>query len=441
VQVNRPHMVETLTRAARFLRYNARSKRFVPIDAPEKVADAYLARHGAWKLPIIAGIASAPFLRPDGSLCDQPGYDPQSCVLYRPEETFPTIPQQPSKSDAVEALGLIEKLIETFPFVSPADKAVTLAAIFTALDRRAMPTAPLHAYTAPSAGTGKSLLVDAIAMLATGRLMPVIAQGRSEEEFEKRLGAALLAGDAVISIDNCDHEVSSALLCQALTQQHLNIRILGFSKNVETPVNAAIFATGNNLTIAGDLTRRTLLCALDARCERPELRTFDIDVLETIRANRGALVAAVLTVLRAWHVARRNERIVLPAFGSFQEWSRRIREPLVWLGHADPCETITKVRENDPTRIALNAVLVQWKENLGFTPHTVQQVIGAALTVSDFQAALVAVAGSRTGTMVVGDRLGRWLKKVEGRVMNGLMLTHSGGKDGYPLWQLVSVAS
>jgi putative DNA primase/helicase len=149
----------------------------------------------------------------------------------------------------------------------------------------------------------------------------------------------------------------------------------------------------------------------------------------------------VLTVLRAWHVARRNERIVLPAFGSFEEWSRRIREPLVWLGHADPCETITKVRENDPTRIALNAVLVQWKENLGFTPHTVQQVIGRALTVSDFQAARIAVAGSRTGITVVGDRLGRWLKKVEGQVMNGLMLTRSGLKDGYPLWQLVSVPS
>jgi putative DNA primase/helicase len=41
------------------------------------------------------------------------------------------------------------------------------------------------------------------------------------------------------------------LLCQALTQQKLNIRVLGASKNVETPVNAAMYATGNNLTIVG----------------------------------------------------------------------------------------------------------------------------------------------------------------------------------------------
>ena len=100
--------------------------------------------------------------------------------------------------------------------------------------------------------------------------MPVIAQGRTEEELEKRLGAALLAGDIAISIDNCDHPLESVFLCQALTQRKLNIRVLGKSKNVETPVNATIFATGNNLVIAGDLTRRSLRCGMDAQCERPE---------------------------------------------------------------------------------------------------------------------------------------------------------------------------
>src|SRR5262249_14194784 len=160
-------------------------------------------------------------------------------------------------------------------------------------------TAPLHAFTAPLAGTGKSLLVDAIAVLAIGRLMPVIAQGRTEEELEKRLGAALLHGDQLISIDNCDHELQSSFLCQALTQQRLNIRVLGFSQNVETPVNAAIFATGNNLTIVGDLNRRTLLCSMDAQCEHPEQRQFPGDLIQYVRTNRTSLIAAALTALRA----------------------------------------------------------------------------------------------------------------------------------------------
>ena len=65
--------------------------------------------------------------------------------------------------------------------------------------------------------------------------MPVIAQGRSEEELEKRLGAALLAGDPAISLDNCDHTLESAFLCQVLTQSVLNIRLLGHSKNDRDP--------------------------------------------------------------------------------------------------------------------------------------------------------------------------------------------------------------
>src|SRR5262245_6710637 len=71
---------------------------------------------------------------------------------------------------------------------------------------------------APAAGTGKSLLVDVAAILATGRLTPVISQGCSEEELEKRLGAALLAGDVVVSIDNCEHELQSVFLALGCAQ-------------------------------------------------------------------------------------------------------------------------------------------------------------------------------------------------------------------------------
>jgi hypothetical protein len=196
-----------------------------------------------------------------------------------------------------------------------------------------MSTAPLTAFTAPAAGTGKSLLIDLMSVLATGRLMPVLSQGKNEEEFEKRLGASLLAGDACISIDNCEAPLSGALLCQALTQGELNIRLLGYSRNIPTAMNAAIFATGNNLVVAGDLTRRCLLGSLDAKVERPELREFQVDVIAEAHAKRGELVMAALTILRAWHVARTGgERVTVDPFGSFADWSRRVREPLIWLG-------------------------------------------------------------------------------------------------------------
>ena len=217
----------------------------------------YLARRGRWKLPVLAGIIHTPFLRRDGSICETPGYDSASGLLFKPDgELFPPIPTQPNKADALAALTKLEEHIKTFPFVREIDRSVALSAILTVLDRRSMATAPLHAFTSPTAGTGKSMFVDFCAVLATGRLMPVIAQGRSEEELEKRLGAALLAGDPAISLDNCDRTLEGAFLRQVLTQPKVSIRILGQSRNVDTPANAMIFATGNNLEIAGDLIRR-----------------------------------------------------------------------------------------------------------------------------------------------------------------------------------------
>ena len=63
VPVTRPHLVEVLCCAAQFMRYDKRAKRFVPVDAPEKVAETYLNRHGRWKLPLLAGVVNTPFLR------------------------------------------------------------------------------------------------------------------------------------------------------------------------------------------------------------------------------------------------------------------------------------------------------------------------------------------------------------------------------------------
>jgi hypothetical protein len=437
IPVTRPWLVNTLTCAARFWKYNGRSKAWMPIDAPDKVADTYLSRRGAWKLPVLAGIIHHPFLRADGSICETAGYDSISGLLFKPEgEHYPSIPPQPSKADAIGALAKLADLIKEFPFVQAKDRAVALSAILTTLDRRSMATAPLHAFTAPAAGTGKSLLIDSCAVLATGREMPVTSQGGSEEEFEKRLGSHLLAGDMAISLDNCDREVGGPFLCQVLTQRHLSIRILGLSRNAETPVNATIFANGNNLVIAGDTTRRALLCAMDAGMERPETRQFSTPLLlDAIRRDRGDFVAAALTVLRAWHTS--GERMNLSPFGSFEEWSYRIREPLVWLGQVDPCETLLDVRKSDPQRDALIAVLMQWELCLGAGhSHTVQQVVERAINASTFHAALMGVAGSQNGRSVSNDRLGRWLKRVQGKIANGLVLVQDGILHGYPLWSL-----
>jgi putative DNA primase/helicase len=436
-RVDTPYLVHAFTKVARFERWDARTKDWVSKDCPSKLAEIYLSLAGAWKLPVLVGIVNTPFLRRDGSLCERAGYDSTSGLLFIPDgQVFPAIARAPSRDDALVALKYLdETLLAEFPFVEKIDHAVALSAFLTALDRHAMDTAPLHGFSSPVAGTGKSLLVDLVSILLTGHLAPVIAQGRTEEEMEKRLGTALIAGDNIITIDNCNSELQGVLLNQALTQTLLNVRLLGKSQHVDVPNASCFFATGNNLVIAEDLTRRTLLCQLDAGVERPELRKFKRDVVEVANAERGKLVAAVLTILRAWQVAKQT--INVEPLGSYKEWSFRVRSPLLWLDHEDPCASIKDVRENDPYRMLLNAVLMQWKQKLGtLSRYTVQQVIERAIGDQDFFAALAAIALSSSGGLS-NDRLGRWLHKNKNKIVGKLKVTKAGISQGTSLWQVL----
>jgi putative DNA primase/helicase len=219
-------------------------------------------------------------------------------------------------------------LLKEFPFDDSASKSVAIASILTVLVRDSLTSAPLFAYSAPTPGSGKSALADVAAILATGEPSAVLSQGPNEEEMEKRLGAGLLNGDKIVNIDNVERPLKGQTLCQMLTQQKLRIRILGKSKNQEIPSRATVFSTGNNLSLHGDLTRRSLMCKLDVGMERPEERIFKRNIYQYVKENRAEFVHAALTILKAYHVAKKPDQNLTP-WGSFEDWSGWIRSSLV----------------------------------------------------------------------------------------------------------------
>ena len=445
IHVRAHHMAEAFTKAAYWERYDMRAGDWIPTDCSQRLAETYLAREGQWRLPVLTGIINAPTLREDGSILDQPGYDAQTGLLFDPQgERFPLLPREPDRDMAARALAFLRDLIGSFPFVTPADRSVALSAILTTLIRRSLPTAPLHGFNAPTAGTGKSMLVDIASMIATARPAPVIAQGKTEEEMEKRLGAALIAGEVLIAIDNCEEPLGGELICQAMTQTSLKVRILGTSLNAEVPSNATMFATGNNLTFVGDMTRRAIRATLDAGVERPELRAFDRDPLALVAARRGDYVTAGLTILRAFHLAGRPEQSV--PLGSFTTWSGWVRDALIWLGEADPCETMEGMRGADPKLEALTAALEEWRSVLGTDRVTVREIIeraaaqqtqlfGKAEYVNpEFREALLRVAGE--GGAINGTRLGKWLSQHQNRIVAGHRIIAAGTTGNRARWQL-----
>jgi hypothetical protein len=445
LEVGEHALVEAMTRAAEWQKFDGRAGRWVPIDAPAKVAATYLERVGQWRLPVLAGIINAPTLRPDGTILATPGYDPHTGLLLDPGGVhFPEIPETPDWEDAREALSVLLCLVETFPFVAEADRAVALSAILTACVRRSLPTAPLHGFTAPTAGSGKSMLVDLAGVIATGREVGVIAQGKSEEEFEKRLGALLLAGDQVVAIDNCEAPLGGEFLCQMLTQPVVRARILGRSEAPELPSNAFVAATGNNLALLGDLTRRAVLCRLDPKVERPELRTFGSHPVQTVKADRGRYLCAALTVLRAFHVAGRPRQC--DPLGSFEAWSDCVRGALLWLGQADPVATMEEARAADPKLESL-AAASQWHAVIGRERVTARDIIDRATAQQtplgyarteyrhpDFREALLVVAGD--GGVVNSRRLGKWLSANKNRVVQGVRIVPDDARCGAGTWRL-----
>ncbi len=79
-----------------------------------------------------------------------------------------------------------------------------------------------------------------------------------------------MGGAPIISFDNVDRPLDSALLCQALTSSGvMQLRILGSSRDIDVPNTAMFYATGNNLTLAGDLTRRAVVCRLFRNASDP----------------------------------------------------------------------------------------------------------------------------------------------------------------------------
>ena len=98
-------------------------------------------------------------------------------------------------------------------------------------------------------------------------------------------------------------------------------------------MHAVFFASGNNMVFQGDMARRVVPIDLDPKIERSEERdNFRYSpLLPWILKERPRLVVAALTILKAYFAAGCPFQGVKP-LGSFEEWSRLVRQALIWAG-------------------------------------------------------------------------------------------------------------
>lgn len=414
-------------------RYDARTKKLIRCDPPEKVIKALLKALKYDFLPPLKGIARQPFYHAN-ELVTASGYHEKSGIFASFSEDEFAVPDK-SRDAADQALDLLLSLVEEVEFATDIDLAAALSAMFTAAVRASLPLAPAFLTTAADSGIGKSYLNSIVTPFAGPGEPQRTSFPKTSEEATKSVQSHLLTGAAVIEYDDMDGDfLPHGALNRMLTSEHLTDRILGVSKTVTVNTRALVLASGINVGPVRDMNRRVITIRLARKQQGGITRSFNGRPAKEVRANRGKYVSAVLTIIEAWKAAG-SPMCDAPSLASYgDEWSHYCRFPLIWMGQPDPAHSLIVQVEHDPDLEQFGLVLREWYAKYGSTPVTVRKVKEANTYGGDDELyeALLDLPVTEGGR-INADRLGWLLKKKANKVIDGLAL-REGSADGRKGW-------
>jgi len=387
-----PHVKGRLARVANYVRTTEKGEtKVIPPDWLVKD----VGQLPYWPFPSLEAVVEAPIMRPDGTIFDTPGYDPETRLYYRPGKGFEVgqIPTTPTQTDTQAAIRLLDEAVGEFPYEDGASAANVLALMLTPLVRQAVSgPVPLALIDKPQAGTGGSLLAETIAVIGSGRTAEMLGAPRDEEEWRKQITAKLAAGATMITVDNVEGSLYAPSLARALTARTWTDRVLGRSETVTVSQRATWIATGNNIQLRGDLPRRCIWIRLDARESRPWQRENfrHPNLLGWVTKNRSRLVHALLTLARAWFAAGRPKAPNLPRLGSFEGWSETVGGMVAFAGIPDFLGNLAELYDKaDAGGLEWETFLYTWWEELDASkPITVAELSKVISTNDDLRAAL-----------------------------------------------------
>ena len=370
--VNSMRLTQYIDKCVAVFRKTKNSPKRVASSSFSYLAAQIAARVDQWHFKVLDGIIECPTLRADGTVLSAPGYDSASRLfLDAGDLQVPTIPEELTHDDAKSAVTVLTGILNEFPFVpddentqlgalaiSSSSQSVAISAILTGLVRRSMTTAPIYGVDANSVATGKSTLCDLVSVIVTGRECAVMTLPSDEIELQKAWLSTLINGDPVICIDNvpAGQRVGGGVLAKIITQSRFKGRLLGSNTEAEVPTNVLILVNGNNLCFADDLASRAVNARMNCGQEYAYKRTFRRDIIAYAKERRGEIVAAALTILRAYILAGRPGATELEP-SRFHEWDRLIRGAIIWCGEPDPWQTARLIDAADPAKADL-AVLI-----------------------------------------------------------------------------------
>jgi len=423
-EINEAILLYEMARSANYVTYNEARESYVPTYPPLAIA-RYILSQGKWNFPALRGITEVPVIREDGTILDQPGYDPASRLIYLPDPTLviPQIPANPTRQEAEQARDFAWQYIAEFPYESVADAANAFGLLLSVVIRTLVSLVPMAVVDATKQGSGKGLLAKFVSYIALGRSAASMVPPNDENEWRKTLTSLLVEGETLISLDNIEGLLYSPTLASFLTADVWKARLLGTMQSPDLLQRSMVIANGNNMQLGGDIPRRAYRIRMDAGVSKPWMRTgFTFSpLLKYARADRGKIIAALLTMVRAWYVAGQPApQNATPALAEFSAWAEIVGGVLAYAGVDGFLDNLVQLYdETDVEGPQWTGFLEVWLLKLGRKDYTTAAFIDALKQDKDLEATLPEpLAGLPLGdekeVKAFSIRLGRALRKRKG---------------------------
>jgi glutaredoxin len=440
-----------LSNVARYLETSSEGFREVP--ATNNVVKHILA-DPALPLPVLGGIVTAPVFGADGKIRTKTGYDTSSELYFEPPEglVIPPVTPQPNGEEVAKAVDLLMgNALVDFPFDGPnagqSERAHALCMVLQPFARQLIsgPT-PIYLIVKPTPGTGASKLVNIYSLISTGEEATAQTETRSEDEIRKRVTSVLMQARPTFYLDNINYKIDSSALASAVTSPFWEDRLLGESRTIRVPVKHTWIFAGNNVTMSNEIARRCIRIHLDAKVERPELRTSfkHKDLEEWVRQNRGELIWACLTLIQNWIAKGRPEGDGVK--GSFEAWSRVMGGILHTTGIEGFLANDRELREDaDEEGNAIKSLISLWWENHRDHPVTVGATPGESGLFDMIEDEEIPLPIQGVTPQQRKISFGKYVGKLDGRIFtidtdNGgtisVRIDKAGKKDNKVRWKL-----
>lgn len=439
---------DELSRVAQFEVRDGENRR--PKDPPVEVVKVVLSRDSsAYEgIPKVERVVDVPVLGEDGELVTRPGYHSAGSLYYRPAPDLEDVqPRDAGLTEDVEWAKslLLDDLLGDFDFADDASRAHALGLMLLPFVREYIGSGstPFHLVLAPDVGSGKTWLAQAALAPGCGTVAATPGTG-SDEEWRKRITTMLLGGAPAVLLDNLTGLLDTGALAAALTTDRWTDRLLGENREVNLPIRNAWVATGNNLRLSPDMTRRAVAVFLepsDRKAADRQRKDFKHpELLEWASENRRALVEAALTLIEHWRLgpaqvvggysyARTGEEVLegQKTLGSYTRWAQVVGGVLMaadvpgFLGNRDRLEEQAD-DESREAREFLALLHAHAEEPMQTKDIAALCQYGGPLAdvVPDGPADAV---GSSPG--VFNRKLGEWLGKQRGKMIGGYKLNQT----------------